>query len=103
MMENNRRDRIDILFEKARSYYDRDPSFPEGFEHNLIERIRQEREVRGTLSLWVWRLVPIFGAIALILCVWDVAIQGSFGPDVSFAYILDYEDGSYLLKVLGGG
>jgi len=69
-MRERMNDTLDVLFEKARSV-EPDVSRTEfGFETRLLARMHSEKERHVPVFEWMWRLVPIFTAIAISLGTW---------------------------------
>ncbi len=88
-MNDNRDERLNLLFAKARTAEARLSVREEGFEGRLLQRIREQRLAASPWYLWAWRSVPIFSAVIVLL----LMLSGFQGAGT----------GAYLSHALTGG
>lgn len=100
-MDDRDEERLKRLFVMAREARPDTGPVEEGFETRLTARIASEREERARAFAWIWRLVPVFSAIVLLLCLYSIFSAPSAPIDLGTA-LLDGSEESTLVDFLTG-
>lgn len=91
-MINNTDEQLNSLFAAARSKKIDTSSLEYGFETRLMARIREKRERKLLWSSWVWRFVPVFATIALVIGLASLLIGPESSQDLFAAVTNGYEE-----------
>lgn len=100
-MNDNSDHELDRLFAAARRARTDFSAVEEHFETRLIARIRERRENRQCWYSWLWRLVPVFTVIVLVLGIASVVVERDGSPDM-FAAIANGQETAQVLGYLTG-
>ena len=100
-MDDRGEERLDGLFAMARGARPDTGPVEHGFETRLAARIDSEREERASALAWIWRLVPVFSMIVLLLGLYAIFSAPPAPADLGTA-LLDGSEESMLVDFLTG-
>jgi hypothetical protein len=93
---------LDRLFLTARATKPDTAAVEKNFETRLMASIEERRNSRVLWSFWVWRLVPLFSLIVIIVGIGDIVIDPDRSNDLSALFTSGYEE-NLTTTLLGGG
>lgn len=100
-MNDTGEERLDRLLGSAKSAKPDTEPVESGFETRLMARIASEEEEQASALAWIWRLVPVFSTVALILVLYSIFSVPGSAPDIEAALAGGWEE-SMLVHFLTG-
>ena len=100
-MRDDLDDKLETLFAAARSESIDTERAEDFFEARLMARIREQREVRRPWYELVWRYVPAFSMVTVVLVVCSITIGWSAPTDL-FAAISSTQEESLSKSFMSG-
>ncbi len=83
-MENDPSDeKLDRLFAAARRAEPYSTDLEYGFESRVMGKIRAKREGETPFLMWVWRLIPVFASLIVLIGIWIYAAEPGYAIDLS--------------------
>ncbi len=101
-MKDERDDRLDRLFATVRAMKPDTAAAEEYFETRLMARLEEAGSSRALWSTWVWRLVPWFATIVIVVGIGSTLIDFDRSGDIFAAFTNGYEE-SLMTNLLAGG
>ena len=101
-MNHEQEDRIDSLFSAARDHRPNTEKIENHFEARLMAKIRERRSDGACWMSWIWRLVPVFAAMAVALIITNVLMEVNRSPDI-VAAIFNSDESRCIVNDLTGG
>ena len=98
-------ERLDKLFAVVRSAKPETESVEYGFETRLMARIETGQKETASALAWVWRLVPVFSMIALLLVLYSLFSATPSVLDLEAALVGRWEESmlvNFLMGTAGG-
>ena len=101
-MKDKQDELLDQLFRTVRSMTPDTSVTEEHFETRLLAGLEERRESRALWSAWVWRLVPWFSIIVIIVATGSVLFDPGRSSDL-FAVFTDGYDEYQATSLIAGG
>ncbi len=96
-------EKLDKLFAIARSAKPDTEPVEYGFETRLMARIALEQQETASALAWIWRLVPVFSMIALLLVLYSLFSAPPPAPDFESALVGRWEESMLVNFLVGSG
>ncbi|MDQ5986094.1 MAG: hypothetical protein CSYNP_01812 [Syntrophus sp. SKADARSKE-3] len=93
---------LDRLFEAARSFRPDTSEQEDHFETRVMARLLERRMAGPVWFSWVWRLIPAFAALAVILGIADLIMESNRSSDI-LAAIVNGQTNQLISHYLMGG
>jgi hypothetical protein len=74
-MKNEKDERLERIFARAREAAPDISAVERGFETRVMARIRERREAPERWIAWAWRLAPVFLALTIVLGTWSLVLD----------------------------
>lgn len=97
----NSEEKLDRMFEAVRNLKPETAALEWGFESRLLAKIHERRESRLVWFHWVWRFVPVFMVLTLLIGFTSLAIRPERSQDL-FASITSGQEESLVMTYLTG-
>ncbi len=101
-MNDDKDKELNRLFAVAKGFKPDTSHLEMNFETRLMARIRERRSSRTAWFDWEWRLVPVFAALAAILCIVSLIMDANHSQDI-FASIVSSQENQIVVRYLTGG
>jgi hypothetical protein len=101
-MNHHEDEKLDRLFEAARSLRPDMAEQEDHFETRVMARLLERRTAGPVWFSWAWRLIPAFAALAVILGVADLIMESNRSPDI-LAAIVNGQTNQLISHYLMGG
>ena len=101
-MKDERDELLDNLFRTARTMKPDTAAVEEHFETRLMASIGERRNSQELWSFWIWRLVPVFSAMVIVLGIGSVFMDPGTSNDLSSLFINGYEEYLTTSLIAGG-
>ncbi|HEY6871833.1 MAG TPA: hypothetical protein VI298_03785 [Geobacteraceae bacterium] len=101
-MKDERDELLDGLFVAARTMRRDTAVVEERFETRLLARIAERRSSWLLWSVWSWRLVPVFAAVAVVVGLGSVFSDPARSTDIFAAFTNGYEEFQAASLLAGG-
>lgn len=100
-MNDDSAERLDSFFAAARAAKPDTSLIEYGFESRLMAKIREKRERNFLWHAWVWRLVPFFAGIALVIGLLGLFIPPAPSQDL-FSTVTNGHEENLMVSFLTG-
>ncbi|MBN1381648.1 MAG: hypothetical protein JXA41_08235 [Deltaproteobacteria bacterium] len=100
-MNENKDNRLNSLFNKARTIRPQIKDIEAGFEIRVRNRLIREKALGTSLLFWTWRLVPVLTLLLFILLAVNAVVGPSRSPDL-YAFLLNGYEQSQVKQYLTG-
>ena len=101
-MNLDRKDCTERLFEAARAYKPETENIENHFETRFMAKLQERRSDSAYWMSWIWRLVPVFATVAMILIITSFLIEADRSPDI-VAAVYNSTETRFIVNDLTGG